>query len=97
MDELPIVKKLGQAAITACKVYQVMAESKTARNQAAGDASSNYGWLKPEQTLEAQAAALIRAQHEALESAREWLEGWASAEPYLSVINAVLELAKESK
>lgn len=43
-----------------------------------------------------QAAALIRAQHEALEAAKEWLEGWASAEPYLSTITAALAQAREA-
>jgi len=42
-----------------------------------------------------QAAALIRAQHEALVAAKEWLDGWASAEPYPSTITAALAKAKE--
>jgi hypothetical protein len=41
-------------------------------------------------------AKRLRAEHKrlerlaALEGAEEWLEGWASAEPYLSVITAAL-------
>ena len=41
--------------------------------------------------LEANNADLL----EALEKAEEWLEGWASAEPYLSIIRAAIAKARK--
>lgn len=96
MDELPICRRLDERAEREAMVSRAMADIKTARNRAAGDEHSNYAGLTTDQTLSAQAAALIRAQHEALEAAKEWLEGWASAEPYLSTITAAIKQAREA-
>ena len=39
----------------------------------------------------------LREAVEALRAAEEWLEGWASAEPYLSTIRAALTKIEQAK
>ena len=51
-----LVERLRQQAKGASEAERMMAEAKSARNQAAGDDGASYMWSKPEQTLEWQAA-----------------------------------------
>lgn len=43
-----------------------------------------------------QLLSINRDLREALEAAKEWLESWASAEPYLSIIDAAIARAKDN-
>lgn len=54
-----IVERLKAQAKSASDAARLMAEAKSARNQAAGDVGAEYMWPKPEQTLEWRAAEEI--------------------------------------
>lgn len=51
-----LIERLRQQAKGASEAERMMAQGKSARNQAAGDDGASYMWSKPEQTLEWQAA-----------------------------------------
>lgn len=64
MDRIP--ERLRTAAEGVARATQMMADAKSRRNRAAGDAVACYEGLKKEQTAEWQAAAMLERYEAAL-------------------------------
>jgi hypothetical protein len=70
-----LARRLRKQAGYAAQGMTLLAEAKTVRNRAAGDADSSYASVTPEQTLEWQAAAVIAEMGEALATQTRLAEG----------------------
>jgi hypothetical protein len=74
VKQIPICEKLERQAVSASRAHKMLAQAKTARQTDGGE----YGWISPEQTLPAEAAAIIRDLVGALEKARDRFTEYAS-------------------
>jgi hypothetical protein len=59
VDDKGIVERLRAQARTNSDIHKEISASKSARNQASGDALAEYDYARPEQMLEWEAASLI--------------------------------------
>lgn len=58
-ERAELVERLREQAQRTSEASKMLAEHRNAEYRARGDADANYGWLKPEQTLEWRAAAAL--------------------------------------